>query len=90
MTQITTRAKQHLLNRLPNEDDTRVFRLVPTTGGRFALHLDTSERRDVVVTHEGSVVLSMRPSVARQIEGWVLDVNGSDDGARELVLRPIE
>lgn len=87
MVQLTSGARSYLKNRIPEEDTSVCFRLVPVKDS-FALRLTVPEERDVKVAHEGSVVVAADPSVASRLEGWVLDVDVRDGGQKALILLP--
>lgn len=87
MIEVSSGARKYLQERLPQASRGVCFRVMPGLGSDVAMRLAVPEKDDVTVTHEGDVILSVEPSVARRLEGWVLDV-GIREGKKDLVLTP--
>jgi hypothetical protein len=86
MLQVTAAAREYLSDRLPEEGKDLCFVLVPMPTGQFALRLKGAEADDAIVRHGGDVVLAMAPRVARELSGWLLDLETHPAGGSALVL----
>lgn len=88
MIEVTRGARRHLSDRLPDETDNVCFRISPTEDGNYTLRMTVPREDHVLVTHEGTPVLSFEPSLAERLDGWLLDVEVRPSGQRSLVLVP--
>ncbi len=90
MIEVTERARQELKEILTAnvEEPEAALRLTISSPGQFGLSIDTEREGDQVIEHEGAKVLFVEESLSLSLEGFVIDVQDTPEGAKLTILPP--
>jgi Fe-S cluster assembly iron-binding protein IscA len=84
---VTERAGEELRSMRGEASPSQTLRLVVQPEGGFALGLDEIREGDEVVEAGGETVLVLASAVAEVVEGAVIDVQDTEEGARLTISR---
>jgi Fe-S cluster assembly iron-binding protein IscA len=84
---VTERAGEELRSMRGEASPSQTLRLVVQPEGGFALGLDEIREGDEVVEAGGETVLVLAGAVAEVVEGAVIDVQDTEEGARLTISR---
>jgi Fe-S cluster assembly iron-binding protein IscA len=89
MVNVTERAKEKLKALLETEgnDQSVGLRLGATPTGQFGVFPDRERPDDLVVEHDGAVVLLVGQEVAEKVDDTIIDYEESDSGPGLIIKR---
>jgi Fe-S cluster assembly iron-binding protein IscA len=89
MVNVTERAKEKLKALLETEgnDQSVGLRLGATPTGQFGVFPDRERPDDLVVEHDGAVVLLVGQEVAEKVDNTIIDYEESDSGPGLIIKR---
>lgn len=86
MPTVTDAAREYLADVLEQTEEDDCFRLVRSQEGRLAIVTGRATKSDVKIEHDDKTILAMDPEIADALEGRTIDLAGTPEGRKELVV----